>query len=77
MTRKIQNFVFYYPIHIVATTLKEAKEELDLNFQVDPIMIHGTDLAEGYIKFLKTTRASLEDRRYYNEKQQEYKEMGI
>jgi hypothetical protein len=76
MTKQIQDFVFYYPIHIVATTLKEAKEELDLDFQVDSRMVTLEDITDGFVKFLKTAKASKEDKRYYNEKQAEYKEMG-
>jgi len=76
LTKPIKNFVFYYPIEITARTLREAKEELSLNFEVDPIFIHGQDLEDGYIKFLKTSKPSKQDLEFYDDKQREYKEMG-
>ncbi|MCP6727064.1 MAG: hypothetical protein KJI69_03510 [Patescibacteria group bacterium] len=70
--KPIKNFVFYYPIEITARTLREAKEELSLDFEVDPIFIQNTD----YIKYLKTSKPSKQDLEFYHDKQAEYKEMG-
>lgn len=74
--RTIQNFVFYYPIHVVATNLKEAKQELKLDLDCDPRMVFARDVSDGYIKFLKTTKASKDDKEYFLEKEQEIQEMN-
>jgi len=70
----IKNYIFYEPIIVTATSLREAKEELELDLEVDPRITYLSDVRDGFVKFLKTTKSTKEDVTYYKEKQAEIAE---